>query len=94
MNLSKTVADDLLQFEKIENWCLLKLTGRKAVVNGSHCSKLNEHQWSNYLQIIWDYILFHSPIYKYGRNSAKKKWVLFKCWHQEIQKVNFVRKKI
>ena len=37
--LSKTVADDLLQCEKIEKRCLLKLTGRKAFVNGSHCSK-------------------------------------------------------
>ena len=33
------MADDLLQCEKIEKWCLLKLTGRKVFVNGSHCSK-------------------------------------------------------
>ena len=39
ITLSKTVADDLLQCEKIEKWCLLKLTGRKAFVKGSHCSK-------------------------------------------------------
>ena len=37
--LSKTVADDLLQCENIKKWCLLKLTGRKAFENGSHCSK-------------------------------------------------------
>ena len=67
--------------EKIEKWCLLKLTSRKGFVKGSHfqsCNLLNEHQWSNYIQIIWDYVLFYSPIYKYGRNGAKKKRALFK----------------
>ena len=39
ITLSKTEADDLLQCEKIEKWCLLKLTGRKAFVSGRHCSK-------------------------------------------------------
>ena len=39
ITLSKTVADDLLQYEKIGKWCLIKLTGCKAIVNGSHCSK-------------------------------------------------------
>ena len=39
ITLSKTVADDLLQCEKIGKWCLIKLTGCKAIVNGSHCSK-------------------------------------------------------
>ena len=62
----------------------------RMVVIAPSSNLLNEHQWSNYLQIIWDYILFHSPIYKYGRNVPKKKWVLLKHWHQEI---NFVRKK-
>ena len=40
MNLLKKVADDLLKYETIEIWRLLRLTGRKAFVNGSHCSKL------------------------------------------------------
>ena len=39
INLLKTVADDLSKCEKIEKWCLLKLTGRKAFVNDNHCSK-------------------------------------------------------
>ena len=39
ITLSKRVADDLLQSEKIEKWCFLKLTGRKAFLSGSQCSK-------------------------------------------------------
>ena len=39
ITLSKTLADDLLQCKKIGKWCLIKLTGQKAIVNGSHCSK-------------------------------------------------------
>ena len=39
ITLLRTVPDDLLKCEKIEIWCLLKLTGRKAFVKGSHCSK-------------------------------------------------------
>ena len=38
ITLLKTVTDDLLKCEKIENWCLLKLMGRKGFVKGSHCS--------------------------------------------------------
>ena len=40
IDLSKTIADDLLQCEEIEKWCLLRLTGGKTFVNGSHYSKL------------------------------------------------------
>ena len=40
INLSKAVADDLLLCEKIQKYCLVRLTGRKTFVNGSHCSKL------------------------------------------------------
>ena len=56
---------------------------------------LNEHQWSNYLQIIWDYVLFHSPIYKYGRNGAKKKWALFKQFKKfkQFEKLIWLEKK-
>ena len=39
---------------------------------------LNEHQWNNYLQIIWDYVLFHSQICKYGRNGLADKWTFKK----------------
>ena len=39
ITLSKTLADDLLQCKKIGKWCLIKLTGQKTIVNGSHCSK-------------------------------------------------------
>ena len=31
ITLLRTVADDLLKCEKIEKWCLLKLTGRKGL---------------------------------------------------------------
>ena len=92
INLLKGVAYDLLQSRKIEKWYLLRLTGRKAFVNNSHCSKLqsvkHESQWNNYLQIIWDYVLFHSQISKYGRNSAKKELALFKRCHQALP--NFI----
>ena len=36
-NLLETVADDLLLFEKIQKYCLVKLTGCKLLVNGGHC---------------------------------------------------------
>ena len=39
ITLLRTVADDLLKCEKIEKWCLLKLTGRRGFVKGSHYSK-------------------------------------------------------
>ena len=39
ITLLRTVADDLLNFEKIEKWCLFKLTVWRAFVIGSHCSK-------------------------------------------------------
>ena len=46
--LLKTVADDLLQYEKIEKCYLLKLTVCKAFVNGGHCSKFQpvKRAWS------------------------------------------------
>ena len=59
------------------NWLLVKHSWMVVVMVQS-TNLLNKHQWSNYLQIICDYILFHSPTYKYGRNDIKKKWVLFK----------------
>ena len=30
---------------------------------------LNEHQWNNYLQIILDYALSDTPIYKFGKKE-------------------------
>ena len=38
ITLLRIVANDLLRCDKIQKWCLLKLNGRKAFVNGSHCS--------------------------------------------------------
>ena len=76
-----TMWESLLMF--IENDCLLMF-----IVIVKSYNLRNEDQWNNYLQIIWDYVLFHSPICKYERNGAKKKWALFK---REIQKVDFVR---
>ena len=60
----------MLKCEKIEKWCLLKLTGRKGFVKGSHCSKFQsvKQLFRNHLGLR----LCHSPIYKYGRNGAKK----------------------
>ena len=51
----------------IENDCLLMF-----IVIVKSYNLRNEDQWNNYLQIIWDYVLFHSPICKYERNGAKK----------------------
>ena len=36
INLWKTVADNLLKYETIQRWCILKLTRRTAFVNSSH----------------------------------------------------------
>ena len=51
MTLSKTVADDLLQCEKYKKWCLLKLTCRKAFVNGNHCSKFQSVKQASLKQL-------------------------------------------
>ena len=58
------------------NWLVAKDLWKEVITQSSNL--LNKHQWSSYLQIIWDYVLFQSPIYKHRRNGAKKKWALFK----------------
>ena len=93
INLLKTVADNVRKCRNGVYWDWLFAKHSWMVVTVQSYNLLNKYQRSNYLQIIWDYILFLLPIYKYGRNGAKKKCVLFKHCHQEIQKVNFVRKK-
>ena len=85
ITLLRAVADDLLKCEKIEKWCLLKLTGRKAYVKGNHCSKFESVKRASVKQLftnLWYYVLFQSPIYKYGRNGAKRKWASFKKFKQ------------
>ena len=72
-----TMWESLLMF--IENDCLLMF-----IVIVKSYNLRNEDQWNNYLQIIWDYVLFHSPICKHERNGTKKR-------NSEIQKVDFVR---
>ena len=58
------------------NWMVAKHLRIVVIVHSSNL--LNKHQWSNHLQIIWDYVSLHPPTYKYGRNGAKKKWAMFK----------------
>ena len=75
------------------NWLVAKHSWKVVVVQSFNL--LNEHQWSKYLQIIWDYILFHSPIYKYGKKWCEKEMRIVQTVKkvQTIQKVIFVRKK-
>ena len=75
----RTEADDLLKCERIEKWCLLKLTCRKGFLKNSHRSKFQSVKRTLVKQSFTNYLgLFHSPIYKYGRNGTKRKWALFK----------------
>ena len=55
---------------------------------------LNKHQWKNYLQIIWYYVLFHSPIYKYGKNCAKKNRRFLSTGIKKFKKLILLEKKI
>ena len=59
INLSKTIADNLLQCENIEKWCLLRLTGRKAFVNGNHCSKLLSVKRASLKQLFTNHLELH-----------------------------------
>ena len=56
ITLSKLVADDLLQCEKIEKWCLLKLPCRKAFVNGSHCLKFQSVKRASMTQLFTNHL--------------------------------------
>ena len=56
ITLLKLVADDLLQCEKIEKCCLLKLTCRKAFVNGSHCSKFQSVRRASVTQLFTNHL--------------------------------------
>ena len=84
MNLLKKVADDLLKYETIEIWRLLRLTGRKAFVNGSHCSKLQSIERASEKQSftfnLGLRIISINNLQLWG-NGAKKKWALLKGWH-------------
>ena len=54
--LLKTVADDLLQYEKIEKCYLLKLTVCKAFVNGGHCSKFQPVKRASLKQLFTNHL--------------------------------------
>ena len=75
INLSKTVADHMLQCEKIEKWCLLKLTDRKAFVNGSHCSKFQSVKQASVKQLFAN----HLGLRIISFTSLR----LWKKWHQK-----------
>ena len=54
---------------------------------------LNEHQWNNYLQIILDYALSDTPIYKFGKNGAKKQERHLNIGIEKINKLFALEKK-
>ena len=72
ITLSKTVADDLIQCEKIEKCCLLKLTGRKAFLNGSHCSKFQSPKRASLKQLFTNHLRLR--IFSFTNLRLWKKW--------------------
>ena len=72
ITLSRTVADDLLQREKIKNWFLLKLTYRKPSVNGSHCSKFQFAKRASVKQLFTNHLGLR--IISFTNLQLWKKW--------------------
>ena len=97
ITLLRTVPDDLLKFEQIEKWCLLKLTGRKGFVKGSHCSKFHSLKRASVKQLFINHLGL--PIISFTNLQIWKKWRekeigvsrTFKKV-QTIQRVNFIIK--
>ena len=83
--------------EKIEKWCLLKLTGRKGFVKGSHCSKFHSLKRASVKQLFINHLGL--PIISFTNLQIWKKWRekeigvsrTFKKV-QTIQRVNFIIK--
>ena len=72
ITLLRTVADDMLKCEKIEKWYLLKLTGRKGFVKGSHCSKFQSVKRASVKQIFTNHIGL--SIISFTNLQIWKKW--------------------
>ena len=66
------VADGLLKCEKIEKWCLLKLTGRKGFVKGSHCSKFQSVKRASVKQLFTNHLGLR--IISFTNLQILKKW--------------------
>ena len=97
ITLLKTVADDLLKCEKIEKWCLLKLTGRKGFMKGSHCSKFQSVKQASVKQLFTNHlglrIISFTSLQIWKKWREKEMGVVQTCKKvQTIQKVNFVIK--
>ena len=97
ITLLRTVADDLLKCEKTEKWCLLQLTGRKAFVKGSHCSKFQSIKRASVKQLFTNHLglriisFTNLEIWKKWREKEMSIVQTFKKV-QTIQKVNFIIK--
>ena len=97
ITLLRTVADDLLKCEKTEKWCLLQLTGRKAFVKGSHCSKFQSIKRASVKQLFTNHLglriisFTNLEIWKKWREKEMSVVQTFKKV-QTIQKVNFIIK--
>ena len=97
ITLLTTIANDLLKCEEIEKWWLLKLTGGKEFVKGSHCSKFQSIKQASVKQLFTNHLGL--LIISFTNSQIRKKWrekemgvvQTFKKV-QTIQKVNFVRK--
>ena len=72
ITLLRTVADDMLKCEKIEKWYLLKLTGRKRFMKGSHCSKFQSVKRASVKQIFTNHIRLR--IISFTNLQIWKKW--------------------
>ena len=70
--MAVTVADDLLKCEKIEKWCLLKLTGRKEFVKGSHCSNFQSVKRGSVKQLFTNHLGLR--IISFTNLQILKKW--------------------
>ena len=96
ITLLETVADDLLKCEKIEKWCLLKLTGRKGFMKGSHCSKFQSVKQASVKQLFTNHLGLHisfTSLQIWKKWHKKEMSIVQTCKKvQTIQKVDFVIK--
>ena len=67
--------------EKIKKWCLLKLTGRKGFVKGSHYSKFQSVKRASVKQLFTNHLGLRIILFtnlQIWKKWGEKKWALFK----------------
>ena len=98
ITLLRTVANYLLNFEKIGKWCLLKLTVWRAFVIDSHCSKFQSVKQASGKKIFTNHlglrIISLNNFQKWEKWYEKEIGVVETVKKvQTFQKVRFFRKK-